>query len=134
MAGSMVCKRRLTHSSTKGNIMKLYNYENQDPEWTFTMGDKKPTSRVESTPPGQKLQSIYKSEIQKLERLIQRLKNQQKDLAGIMPTEAETSEITDAIDCGAYVSKEIEIGVKIMDLEKKLETAKKRYQFLFGTP
>ena len=55
-------------------------------------------------------------------------------MAGMALTEAEASEIADAIDSGAYVSKEIEIGVKIRDLEKKLELAKKRYQFLFGTP
>jgi hypothetical protein len=114
--------------------MILYNYENQDPEWTFTMGDEKPASRDETTPPGQESQLLYKREIQNLARLIQYLKKQQEDLAGMTPTETETSEITDAIDSGAYVSKEIEIGVKIRDLEKKLESAKKRYQFLFGTP
>jgi hypothetical protein len=134
IAGGMVCDRIQTPVSAKGNIMKLHNYENQDPKWTFTMGDEKPASRVAATPPGQEPQSIYKREIQNLARLIQYLKKQQEDLAAKTPTEAETSEITDAIDSGAYVSKEIEIAVKIRDLEKKLELAKKRYQFLFGTP
>jgi hypothetical protein len=134
MAGGMVRDRRPTHGSAKGNIMKLDNYENQDPKLKFTMGDEKPANRVATSTPGKEPQSIYKREIHNLARLIQYLKKQKEDLARMTPTEAETSEITDAIDSGAYVSKEIEIGVKIRDLEKKLELAKKRYQFLFGAP
>ena len=98
------------------------------------MGDEKPAGRVRTTLPGHEPKAIYRREIQELARLIQYLKKQQEDLAGMALTEAEASEIADAIDSGAYVSKEIEIGVKIRDLEKKLELAKKRYQFLFGTP
>ena len=98
------------------------------------MGNEKPASRTETTPPDQEPRLIYKREIQNLARLIQNLKKQKEDLARMTPTEAKTYEITDAIDSGAYVSKEIEIGVKIRDLEKKLKSAKKRYQFLFGSP
>ena len=113
--------------------MVICNDENQDPKWKFTMGDEKPASRVVTTPPGQKPESIYKREIQDLARLIQYLKKQKEDLSAMTLTEAEASDIADAIDSGVYVSKEIEIGLKIRDLEKKLASAKKRYQFLFGT-
>ncbi len=114
--------------------MILNNYEKKDAKWTIATEDEKPSSRPETTPAGRDRQMIYKREIQNLARLIQYLKKQQEDLAGMTPTEAQTSEITDAIDSGVYVSKEIEIGVKIREMEKKLESAEKKYQFLFGTP
>jgi hypothetical protein len=114
--------------------MILNTYEIEDPKLTFATEDEKPAGRGETTRPDKEPQLIYKRAIQKLARLIQCLKKQQEDLAGMTPTEAETSEITGAIDSGAYISKEIEIGVKIRDLEKKLESARKKYQFLFGAP
>ncbi len=103
------------------------------------MGDEKPARRVGSaTAPqnsaDQDAESKYRREIRDLELLIKILKRKQEDLAEQPPTEEETSEITNAIDSGAYVSKEIEIGVQIRDMEKKLESAKKRLQFLFETP
>jgi hypothetical protein len=134
MIGGMVCDRGPPPGASTGNIMKLYNYENQDPKRTFPMEAKKPAGRMETILPGPKPQALYKREIQKLAHLIRCLKKEQEDLADMTPTEAEISEITDAIDSGAYVSKEIEIGVKIMELEKKLESAKKRYRFLFDRP
>jgi hypothetical protein len=134
MAGGMVCNRRMTPNLAKGTTMILYDYENQDPNWKFTMGDEKPAKPVGTAAASQETESEYRREMRELKLLIQVLKKKQESLSKLPPTDAQTSEITDAIDSGAYVSKEIEIGVKIRDLEKKLESAKKRFRFLFDAP
>jgi hypothetical protein len=130
----MVYDHRLMPDLAKGNTMILYDYENQDPNWKFTMGDEKPARPVSTAAASQKTESKYRREMRDLELLIQILKKKQEGLSKLPPTDAETSQITDAIDSGTYVSKEIEIGVKIRELEKKLESAKKRLQFLFDKP
>jgi predicted RNase H-like nuclease (RuvC/YqgF family) len=112
--------------------MFRYNYENQDSNTAFTMGNEKPTRRERTTTASKAAKSVYKREMQNIARLIRQLKREQENMADRPLTDTQTSEIADAIDSGAYVSKEIEIGVKIRDLEKKLESAKKRFQFLFG--
>jgi hypothetical protein len=116
----------------KGKEMFPYNYEKQGSNIAFTMGNEKPTASKRATVAAKDAESLYKREMQNLERLIRLLKKEQDNMANLSPTDKRASEITDAIDSGTYVSKEIEIGVKIRDLEKKLETAKKRFQFLFG--
>lgn len=112
--------------------MFRHHYENQGANYAFTMGNEKPTRRERATAASKAAKSVYKREIQDLAHLIRLLKSEQENMADRPPTDTQTSEITDAIDSGAYVSKEIEIGVKIRDLEKKLASAKKRFQFLFG--
>jgi predicted RNase H-like nuclease (RuvC/YqgF family) len=104
------------------------NYEKQGSNTPFTMGDRKPTGSVAC----KDAESLYKREMQNLEHIIRQLKRELEDMATLSLTDKQTSEITDAIESGAYVSKEIEIGVKIRGLEKKLESARKKFHFLFG--
>jgi hypothetical protein len=108
------------------------NYKNNGSNTAFSMGNEKPTGSQRATAGSEDAKSLYKREIQSLAHLISLLKMEQEEIANLTPTDEQTKEITNAIDSGAYVSKEIEIGVKIRDLEKKLETARKRFQFLFG--
>lgn len=108
------------------------DYENQRSNVAFTMGNKKPSVRKRATVASEDAESIYKREIQNLAHLIRKLKQEKEDMADLPLTDKQASEITYAIASGTYVSKEIEMGVKIRDLEKKLESAKKRFQFLFG--
>ena len=116
----------------KGRDMIGNNYKNRGSNIAFSMGNKKPTGSERETAGSEDAKSLYKREIQSLAHLINLLKMELEDISNLTPTDEQTKEITNAIDSGAYVSKEIEIGVKIRDLEKKLETARKRFQFLFG--
>jgi hypothetical protein len=107
-------------------------HENQGSNWKFTMGDKK-TDRSDRAPAAFKeAESVYRREIKNLELLIRQLKREQEKIAENPPTDDQASEIASAIDSGAYVSKEVKLGVKIRDLETMLKLAKKRFQFLFG--
>jgi hypothetical protein len=112
-------------------MFRYYN-ESRHSNAAFTMGSENPTGSEKATSASSDAKSVYRREIQNLDRLIRQLKTEQEYIAGLPVTDKETSEITDAIDSGTYVSKEIEIGVKIKNLEKKVESAKKRYQFLYG--
>ena len=111
--------------------MFRHNRENRGSNIAFTMGNEKPKASKKATVASKDAASLYKREMQNLERLIRLLKKERDNMAKRPLTDKQTSKITDAIDSGAYVSKEIEIGVKIRDLEKKLDTARKRFQFLF---
>ena len=108
------------------------NCENRDSDIAFTMGNEKPAGSERATVDSESAESLYNREMQKLERLIRSLKRERDNMANRPLTDKQTSEITYAFNSGAYVSKEIEIGVRIRDLEKKLENARKRFQFLFG--
>ena len=112
--------------------MFRHYYENRDLNIAFTMGNEEPTGSERATVASESAELLYKREMQNLEHLIRLLKRERNNMANRPLTDKQTSEITLAIDSGAYVSKEIEIGVKIRDLEKKLETARKRFQFLFA--
>ena len=107
------------------------NSQKQGANIAFTMGNGKHTGRKKATVAPADAKALYKREILNLARCIRLLKTEQENMAGCPLTDAQTSEITDAIDSGAYVSKEIEMAVKIRDLEKKLDCAKKRFHFLF---
>ena len=111
--------------------MFRHNHENPGSDIAFTMGDEKPKVSKRAAAASKDAATLYKREMQNLERLIGLLKKERDTMARRPLTDKQTSEITDAIDSGAYVSREIEIGVKIRDLEKKLDTARKRFQFLF---
>jgi hypothetical protein len=109
-----------------------HDHEDQDKNWKFTMGDQ-PTESVEGASAGfNEAQSVYQREIQNLELMIKRLKTEQEKITSHPLSDAQSSEIASAIDSGAYVSKEVELGVQIRDLETALMSAKKKFQFLFG--
>jgi hypothetical protein len=121
----------IRHKRAKGMEMIDSYHENQGSNWKFTMGDKNDRSdRAPATFKQAKL--VYKREIKNLELSIRQLKREQEKIADHPLTDDQASEIASAIDSGAYVSKEVQLGVKIRDLETILKLAKKRFQFLFG--
>ena len=50
----------------------------------------------------------------------------------LSPEDANSLVLASEFDARAYVDKELELGVKIRNLEIKLEIAEKRYSYLFG--
>jgi hypothetical protein len=75
---------------------------------------------------------IYKRKIEDLELAIKKMKREQENMLDLSPTTAQSLVLASDFDSGTYVDKDIEIGVKIRNLEIKLEIATNRYKYLFG--
>ena len=77
-------------------------------------------------------QLIYKRMIEDLEVSIRRMLREQENMLDLSPTNAMSLVLASDFDSSAYVSKDVELGVKIRNESIKLEIAKKRYDYLFG--
>lgn len=77
-------------------------------------------------------QLMYKRTVEDLQMTLKRLKMEQDNLLDLSPTTADSLVLASDFDSQTYVSKDIELGLKIRNLEIKLEIATKRYAFLFG--
>ena len=75
---------------------------------------------------------VYKREVEDLELSIKKMKREQENMLDLSPTNAQSLVLATDFDSKAYVSKDIELGVKIRNAEIKLEIAQKRYSYLFG--
>ena len=74
---------------------------------------------------------IYRREIEDLAMQIKRLKREQENMLDLSPTDADSLVLASDFDAKEYVTKDIEISVKIRNLEIKYDLAQKRYQYLF---
>jgi hypothetical protein len=74
---------------------------------------------------------IYKREIEDLAVMIKRLKREQENMLDLSPTNADSLVLASDFDAKEYVTKDLELSVKIRNLEIKYELAQKRYQYLF---
>lgn len=75
---------------------------------------------------------IYKRQIEDLELMIKKMRREQENMLDLSPTDAQSLVLASDFDSGAYVKKDLEIGVKIRNTEIKLEISKARYAYLFG--
>ena len=75
---------------------------------------------------------IYKRQIEDLDLSIKKMKREQENMLDLSPDHAMSLVLASDFDSGAYVAKDVDLGVKIRNAEIKLEIAKKRYDFLFG--
>ena len=75
---------------------------------------------------------VYKRKIEDFELMIKKMKREQENMLDLSPTNAQSLVLASDFDSSAYVDKDIEIGVKIRNMEIKLEIAKTRYAYLFG--
>jgi len=75
---------------------------------------------------------IYKREIEDLEVSMKKLQRDQENMLDLSPTNAMNLTLASDFDSKVYVDKDLEIGVKIRNLEIKIEIARKRYTYLFG--
>lgn len=76
---------------------------------------------------------IFKRQVEDLEHEIKQLKRDRNSMLDMSPTNADSLVLASDFDPRAFVSKDMEIGLKIRNLEIRLEIARSRYEQLFGT-
>lgn len=75
---------------------------------------------------------IYKREAEDLALSIRKLEREQENMLDLSPTDADSLVLASDFDAKNYVSKDLEIGVKLRNLSIKLDIAKERYKELFS--
>ena len=75
---------------------------------------------------------IYKREIEDLDVELKRLNRELEGMLDLSPTNALNLTLASDFDAKDFVGKDIDIGVRIRNLEIKIGIAKKRYAYLFG--
>ena len=75
---------------------------------------------------------MYRREAEDLALMVRKLKREQENMLDLSPTDADSLVLATDFNSKEYVNKDIELGIKIRNLEIKLEIAKDRYRFLFG--
>lgn len=74
----------------------------------------------------------FKRKIEDLTMSIKKMKREQENMLDLSPTNAQSLILASDFDTVKYVEKDIELGVKIRNVEITLEIASKRYEYLFG--
>ena len=73
----------------------------------------------------------YKRYVEDLLTEIKKLKRERENMLDLSPTSADSLILASDFDSKSFIEKDIEIGVKIRNLEIKLEIAQTRYNYLF---
>jgi hypothetical protein len=81
---------------------------------------------------GEDAELIYKREVEDLALQLKRLKREQESMLDLSPTDADSLVLASDFDAKDYVARDIELAVKIRNLEIKHELAAARYAYLFG--
>ena len=76
-------------------------------------------------------QMKYKREVEDLELELKQLHRELENMLDLSPTNAMNLTLASDFDSKDFVTKDLEIGVRIRNLEIKVEIAKKRYGYLF---
>lgn len=74
---------------------------------------------------------IYKREVEDLELEIKKLRREREAMLDLSPTTADSLVLASDFDAKSFVTKDLDLGVKIRNLEIKLDIAKNRFQHLF---
>lgn len=75
---------------------------------------------------------VYKREIEDVDMEIKKMKREQENMLDLSPTNAQSLVLASDFDSKSYVSKDIELGIKIRNAEIRRDIAVKRYEYLFG--
>ncbi len=75
---------------------------------------------------------IYKREIEDLDVEMKRMQREQDNMLDLSPTNAMNLTLASDFNAKDYVGKDLDLGVRIRNLDIKMEIAKKRYTYLFG--
>jgi len=76
-------------------------------------------------------QLLYKREVEDLEIQIKAVARERESALDLSPTTADSLILASDFDAKGFVARDIELGVKIRNLEIKLEIARNRYNRLF---
>lgn len=77
-------------------------------------------------------QTQYKRRIEDMAISIKQMKRERDGMLDLSPTDANSLVLASDFNAAAFVTKEIELGVKIRNTEIQLEIAQSRYKLLFG--
>jgi len=77
-------------------------------------------------------QLIYKRKIEDLELSIKKMVREQDNMLDLSPTNSQSLILASDFDSDSFITKDIELGVKIRNSQITLEIAKNRYKYLFG--
>ena len=75
---------------------------------------------------------LYKRTVEDTEREIKQLNRERDAMLDLSPTDAQSLVLASDFDAKKFVDKDIQLGVKIRNLEITLEIAKNRYNHLFN--
>lgn len=76
-------------------------------------------------------QTLYNRTVEDIELDIKKLKRERENMLDLSPTDAMSLKLASDFNSREFVDKDIELGVKIRNLEIRLEIAKSRYKHLF---
>jgi len=76
---------------------------------------------------------LFKRKIEDLSVSVKRMKRDRESMLDLSPENTTTLKMASDFDAEGFVTKDIELGVKIRNAEITLEIATERYNFLFGT-
>ncbi|WP_417912359.1 hypothetical protein [Candidatus Electronema sp. TJ] len=77
-------------------------------------------------------QMVYRRRIEDLELSIKKLKRERDNMLDLSPDSAHSLILASNFNCEDFVSKDIDLGIKIRQAEITLDIAKQRYSYLFG--
>ena len=80
---------------------------------------------------GEDTQLLYRRQVEDLEVNLSRMKREQENMLDLSPSHAMSLVLASDFDSAEYVSKDVELGVKIRNEAIKLEIAQARYDYLF---
>jgi hypothetical protein len=74
----------------------------------------------------------YKRKIEDLKMGVRKLRREQENMLDLSPTNSQSLILVTDFNATNYVDKDIDLGLKIRNLEITLEVAQARYNYLFG--
>jgi len=77
-------------------------------------------------------QVIYKREVEDLSLQIKKLRREQENMLDLSPSTTDSLVLASDFNAKEYVAKDLDIAVRIRNLEIKLGLARDRYRHLFG--
>ncbi len=77
-------------------------------------------------------QIVYKRQVEDLIQTIKKIKRERENMLDLSPTNADSLVLASDFDAKAFADKDLDLGVKIRNLEIKLEIAQSQYEKLFG--
>ena len=75
---------------------------------------------------------IYKRAVEDIQVEIRALERDRENMLDMSPDNVMSIIKADSVDAQEFTKKDLEIGVKLRNLEIKMEIAQKRYSYLFG--
>ncbi len=76
--------------------------------------------------------TLFKRTVEDIALEIKKLKRERESMLDLSPTSADSLVLASDFNSKGFVEKDLELGVKIRNLEIKFEIAQNRYNYLFG--